>query len=510
MNKFLKIIRNNSVPFLIICIFSIASFQTICANDLFFDLKTGENLLNCGFDFKDHFSWIPDLTYIYLHWFYDIIIYSIYKIASYDGLFVFFLSIFMFFSLLYYFCINKHINNKIVSTVFSIIMIYLCNYAFVTRVQSIIYLLMFLEIVLLEKLYKNGDRKYSLYLLIISLLVVNLQMPIWILFTIIFVPYILEILFYMLQQRKEFLNPFKFEKPKNAKLFLLTFCAILLSGLCSPLTYYSYIYCFQTLNNPIYTLINIGEMQPTKLIYTKKVLIIHILLYIGIYLHKLKISFRDFCLILGLFVFSLIVNKNVIFYIFIICYILIKTVNYQSIISCIEKYLKRVNRPIVNSILFVFLILCLLLVLYVKYNSFNNYGIEYYPVGIADYLIDNTDYKNIRLYTDFNNGSYYAFRDIPVFVDSRAEVYIADFNGGSDVLLDYINLSDIEYSEELLTKYDFDYLSIPKGTKFHYIINNDNDYILIYSYHEFDLFKHIENEFTSYDKDLHCLSNNDS
>lgn len=58
-----------------------------------------------------------------------------------------------------------------------------------------------------------------------------------------------------------------------------------------------------------------------------------------------------------------------------------------------------------------------------------------YPVAACDYIIENLDTKTMRIYNEYNYGSYLLYRGIPVFIDSRAELYTPQFNGvaGRDI-----------------------------------------------------------------------------
>ncbi len=269
MKKIFKSIKDNFAVFIVIAILCIASSALICENDLFFDIKTGEDILKNGFTFNDHFSWIPGLKYIYLHWFYDIFIYSIYNIWNFIGLYCFFTIISIIFFSIFYIEIYKISLNKIVALLITIFTFYTCCYAFVSRVQSIIYILLFTEVIFLEKLYKYGEKKYSIYLILLSILVVNLQMPIWIFYFILCLPFVLEFFLSFLNNKIKIFNCLTLNSPKNKKIFILTIFIILFSGFISPLTYNAYTFFLKSLGNSIYNQIGITEMMPTIILYTK-------------------------------------------------------------------------------------------------------------------------------------------------------------------------------------------------------------------------------------------------
>ena len=68
------------------------------------------------------------------------------------------------------------------------------------------------------------------------------------------------------------------------------------------------------------------------------------------------------------------------------------------------------------------------------------------------YIKENLDVNSIKLFNEYNYGSYLLFEGIPVFIDSRADLYAPEFNGvkgkdgkyeGQDIFSDYINTSNI-------------------------------------------------------------------
>lgn len=495
MKKILNKIDKHNISFLILFIVALSTFKTTCENDLFFDLKTGESIIKYGLDFKDHFSWIPNLQYIYLHWLYDIIIYFIYQKSSFDGLFIFYFIIFYIFSIVFYLELYKCKKNKISAVLVSVIMIYFCNIYFVSRVQSIIYLLLFFEVIFLERLYVEGNKKNVVYLSILSILIVNLQMPIWIFSIILYLPFLCESLIYKVIKKFNILNDINVKKSYNNKLLFASFIIALLGGLISPYKFKPLTFFIDSLGNSIYLQTGIGEMQITDLINKKIILIIHLLFISFTYFKRMKISIRDFFLINGLFIFSLIVKKNIIFYIYFGLFLLYKCINADMnflFYNFKKKY--KINHKVIKIFLTIILIPYSIICIYYKKDTFNNFGLEYYQVQIADYILKNINYKESKIFTDYGSGSYYEFKDIPVFVDSRAEVYIKEFNGGYDILGDYNKLLKVQHYKEVLEKYDFDYLAVYNMSNLYSFLDKETDYCVIYTFNDYSLFEHIRFE----------------
>ena len=62
-----------------------------------------------------------------------------------------------------------------------------------------------------------------------------------------------------------------------------------------------------------------------------------------------------------------------------------------------------------------------------------------YPVKACDYILNESgiDLSKARFYNEYNYGSYMLFRGIPVFIDSRADLYSPEFNGlDEDIFMD--------------------------------------------------------------------------
>ena len=115
-----------------------------------------------------------------------------------------------------------------------------------------------------------------------------------------------------------------------------------------------------------------------------------------------------------------------------------------------------------------------------------------YPVDAATYILENLDINNIKLYNEYNFGSYLLFRGIPVFIDSRADLYAPEFNPGVEIFNDYMDLSglNIDDVEERLDKYGITHMLMFKTSKLkRYVEQNKEEYILLYEDSNFCLFQ---------------------
>lgn len=452
-------------------------------NDLFFDLKTGESILKYGIDFQDHFSFIPNLTYMYHHYLYDLIVYGIYNLFSYAGIFLFFLVVVTLLGLgIYHVNLNLS-KSKIYALIITFITLFLCHDFLVNRVQTITYIFFGAEVYFLNKLYETGKNKYLIYILVLSIIIVNIHMPLWILTIVLVFPFLVEALVANLKIKIPFLNSnIKIKEPKNLNKILLTFLLLIVTGLCSPLKLYPYIFFIKALGNNDFLFIN--EMARTVPIVNKYFLII-LLLSLGLLiLLKVKVKLRDVLLILGLSLFSLMAVRNIA-YIYIIFPTVLGKIIYENYLGNLKIKLPKIFNYINYDILKISVLVFIGFVSYSASNSLNIKNYDYkinedYPVELVKYYKENYDYKNLKIFNEFNFGSYLEFNDIPVFVDSRAEVYIQAFNGGYDIIGDYLKTSKyIEY-KKIFNKYDFDCAIIYRDSALDSYLRADKDYRLVF------------------------------
>ena len=131
-----------------------------------------------------------------------------------------------------------------------------------------------------------------------------------------------------------------------------------------------------------------------------------------------------------------------------------------------------------------------------KNDKFVN--VNSYPVSAVKYIKENIDISSMRLYNEYNYGSYLLYKDIPVFIDSRADLYTPEFNktkdnpDGRNIFSDYINASNIsKYYEDIFKKYDITHIILYRNSKLATLLTNDNtgNYNKIYEDQTFYIFE---------------------
>ena len=86
--KFDKNLYFEIIAILLIILYAISVAQKTLQNDTFYTVSIGKLIYENGIDFKDHFSWHENLPYTYPHWLYDLMMYFIYNLGGWDGIYI--------------------------------------------------------------------------------------------------------------------------------------------------------------------------------------------------------------------------------------------------------------------------------------------------------------------------------------------------------------------------------------------------------------------------------------
>lgn len=152
-----------------------------------------------------------------------------------------------------------------------------------------------------------------------------------------------------------------------------------------------------------------------------------------------------------------------------------------NMIKCYkEEELIEIEKVTKNTLVAITLSILMILVSYIeiKPKLDDTYVDEQsYPVAACDYIIENIDLENSKFYNEYNYGSYMLFRGIPVFIDSRADLYAPEFNGkNEDIFMDFINTSSIGvFYEDTFEKYGITHVITYENSKMNMIITKTND-----------------------------------
>ena len=183
------------------------------------------------------------------------------------------------------------------------------------------------------------------------------------------------------------------------------------------------------------------------------------------------------------------------------CIIGVLIVN-KMICGLIEMYTKinieKLNKMLANIFIYILMIVVMLPLSYHFYKpkKYDEYIDESsYPVQACDYILENIDLGNAKFYNEYNYGSYMIYRGIPVFIDSRADLYAPEFSGkDDDIFMDFIETSSLGvFYEDTFEKYGITHVITYKNSKMNMIIKDTKDpnYIELYEDKYFTIYQRV-------------------
>lgn len=450
-------------------------------NDTFYTIRIGEVITKYGIDMKDHFSWIPNLMYTYPHWLYDLIIYLLYSLGGFNAIYVSTLVLgFLLLFLMYYLC-NKIINNRIVSFILSFVFGVMLHGYITARAQLVSYILLLVILYAIEKLRDSKNKKYLICIFISSLLISNMHLAVWPFIFVLFLPFIAQDIIYLIVKKYniKFVNKFNIEiEESSLKITFLGVFVAFITGFMTPNFLVPFTYLIKT-----YLGVSTGfisEHLPMTFSYRPEFYIFILLFLILLLFKKTKIKLRDFFLISGLILLTFMSRRSVALFFVLSIFSFGRLCNYKS----------RLLKNVVYSKLFTVVLSIFFITLGIfvfKYQEKRNFvDQKKYPVLASTYIVNNLDYKNIRIYNGYDFGSYLLYRGIPVFIDSRADLYLEEFNKDSLVFKDYMNM--FYNINELFEKYEFHYVLVSNNDKLNKVLMKDK-YKVIYGDSNFTLYE---------------------
>ena len=535
------------VAIILIAMFSLALTPVTLQNDTYYTIEIGKQIMETGIDMQDHFSWHQDLAYTYPHWLYDLITYQIYSSFGMTGIFVTTCILSMILGVSLFLINNKITKNQVVSFLISVGVMYLIKDYIAARAQLVTFILFIWMIYCIEMFLKGKKKRYAIGIVGISILIANLHVAVWPFLFVLFLPYIAEYIIASLadviiyrkigkkilelkiknlkskninaekinileekllklneqidrikiKRDKELENPYKIKlvKNKNVKWLILIMIICLFTGLITPLGDTPYTYLVKTMQGN--TTQNINEHLPMT-IYEQPEVLATIIIFLAILIFtKTKIRLSDLFMIGGLCYLMLMSRRQLSMFVLVGSIVL-----NRLICDMIKRYYKEPKdekfKELRNKLAFLGMIIIMSIMSYhfAEEKSGDHYIDETtYPVQACDYILNNIDLGTAKFYNEYNYGSYMIYRGIPVFIDSRADLYAPEFSGKEeDIFMDFINVSSIgDFYEDIFEKYGITHAIMYKDAKISMIIDktNDENYKKIYEDNYFVIYERL-------------------
>lgn len=500
-------------------------------NDTFYTIKVGEYIAQNGIGnlTTDPFSW-HELPYTFPHWLYDLSIFGIYSLGGMTGIYISTIILTCILGLSIYFTSNKISKNAPVSALITFIAMYLLQPYLAARAQLVTFSLMVLTIYLIEKFLENAKKRYAVGLVALSLLIVNLHMAVWPFFFVLFIPYFFEYVvslniftFDLIlkakilwqryrakdgyekriaelkekieqneQKRAEIQkNPYKIKVTRNdniKKLFwVVVICACMgiftPTGLTTP-----YTYLYKTMSGNTMQVIN--EHLPLDLASNQDFVAFFVMFIVVLTFIDIKIDLKHLCYYLGILYLALNARRQVSMFLVICTPILAKLIG-----EIFEKYAPKLQEDLIKIITnFYGKVIFATIVIIISIQEFKPkineqyYTNQDYPIYAAEWIKENLDYKNIKLFNEYNYGSYLIYEGIPVMIDSRCDLYTPQYNtktgnpaDGQDIFMDVQNVAtgDAKYNE-VFDQYGITHVITYSDSSLNKKLKSDSDYKKIY------------------------------
>ena len=548
------------IAMILIAIFAFSISPKQMQNDIFYTVKIGELIRKNGIDGIDHFSWHEGLPYTYPHWLYDVGMSFIYNAGGFEAIYIstFVLSILL--GLCVFITNSKLTKNMLLSFIVTIVVLYLIKGYITARAQLVTFILFILLVYNIERFLENKKLINAIVIFFIHLLIANLHVAVWPFTFVLYLPYVaeyliaefLDILIYRKIQticlkyrlkvllkkakRKNVKNQEKInqkiakynekileiqdkvqkiktkreneeekeykvtiKKNKNVRWLIIVMIIAVITGFLTPLGKIPFTYTYLTMKGN--TTHNINEHLPLTLANNIPMLCTMVILIALVAFTRIKIRLSDLFMIGGL------------------TYLMFYTRRQQSMLVLIgsiafTRMLKNyfeilLNRPLDDMLKkcfnrFTAFILIAVMVswslhLYGKIKNAKFVNESTYPVKASEWILNNLDINSIRLYNEYNYGSYLLFKGIPVFIDSRADLYAPEFNtpsgkatDGNDIFIDFINSSNIStYYGDIFEKYGITHAILYKNSKIAMLIRkaDSEKYKEIYSDDKFVIYE---------------------
>lgn len=545
-NEKLQNIKFSIIVFFCIAIFGIAIAPRTLQNDTYYTIKIGEYISQNGIgNLKtDPFSMHDNLPYTFPHWGYDLAMYLIYNVGSFDGIYISTIVLAIILGIVMYLLCSYKSKNNVISAVFTILTMYLMKDYIAARAQLVTFILFALTILFIEKFIDKGKKRYIIPLVLIAWIIANVHLAVFPFYFVLYLPYIadyliklcwdlnLSIRFYWLMLKglskifktnqklinktnliedkmnkisiakgKMEKNPYKIIMDGNRYIAILIIVFIIcgFTGLFTPVGDAPYTYLYKTLIGN--TTKSINEHLPLTLIENTNYMLL-ICSFLGILIFTdTKIKLRDLLMFGGLLYLSFRTRRQISMFLIMCVPILCKMLNdmFNADKSIIILKIKKFATNIFGIIAVMSLVFCISYEVFEPQKDNPYIDAATYPVDASTWIIDNLDVSKIKLFNQYNYGSYLLYRGIPVFIDSRADLYAPEFNtktgkkeDGKDIFSDALNIDGMnaDYNTKF-KEYGITHIICYSNARLGVALAQDKDYNMIYQDDYFKIFERI-------------------
>lgn len=464
------------LPYVLIILPCLLLYRNSFENDTYWLLNTGKYILSHGFPNTEPFTMHQGLDFTAQQWLTTVVFYLFYSYLGTLSLYILNIIIFIFIGMVIYKTSLKLCKNVFIAIPITVASCIILSFYMVLRPQIFSIAIFALQVYFLE-CYAARQRKIYLVLIpVLSVLLINFHAALWPFFFVLYIPYIVDGLKFSrfgIKTQGYGIGP-----------MIFTLVVSLAAGVINPYGYRNMTYLLQSYGNKTIGS-SISEMMSPDF-KSADGIIIFLLLVLFVLIHiKVKGSSRPryFLITLGTLYMGLSSLRSMPLFI-------------VTAMPFMAYYMRDIRIPETTQVNKKLRIICsaLLVVTITGLFFLRPYdyteSMEYFrPVKAAEYIKDNLDLKNIRLYNNFNVGGYLEFCGIKTFIDSRAEIFLKSVNKKNDIIIDFFNVSKgFKYYKDFINRYSFNCFLFEKVESLQIYVDKDPDYKKVYEDKKFAVY----------------------
>lgn len=442
-------------------------------DDIWFLLNGGRFVMQNGIPFTDPFTVHEGLDFVMQQWLTNIIFWNIYRFLGEAGIYVVIIASFcLMLFITYRACMLVSEGNFFTSFAVTLCCGVIGSIFVTSRPQVFSTLIFVAELYLLELYYRRGKPSYLLPLPVLSALLINLQAAMWPMLFVLALPFAAE----SLNLKIKFIK----SEPCRRLPPAISLAASFAAGFINPYGTKAMTYLFRSYG---VSYINelVGEMHaPDMTENLGKIFFALLFVMVCVLVIKKGGSTRLRYLLLGLgtLLLSLTAYRNI--FIFVFCAVYPYAFLLKASFAGAD-FSTDGSSPALRSIL-----ACLMAVMMAggaayKCVSIATADTRMFNADAIDFLIENYDVGEMRLYTGYSGGTYAEFKGIKVYMDARAELFLKANNHRKDILIEYFMMQrGTIYYRDVIDRYNFTHLYASTGDILYTYLEHDKDFKLIY------------------------------
>lgn len=457
-------------------------------NDVYFMLAEGKEIFRNGIQYENTFFIHEGYKKVVQQWMWDVIVYFIYGHTGKAGLFFFTVSNVVLFSIALLHITRLFNLEKYISSILIVFTLLWSSGYFSIRPVLFSMTLLLLQIGVVEKYKRDMDWKILLWLILISLIEINMHCSNWIFHFVFLLPY------YFPAVNKKCIRMNRHTYPVSPLIFIQV--PMFLAGFLNPYGVDAMLYLLRSYNSKLKSL-EIQELEvPTVMSMIGGLLIFAIIIFL--YLYTKEIFDAEYIyMCLGCLLLGMTHNKNILF-------------PCIAIFLLVANYCREKEIPLINENLWRFtwnrnnicnlyapLLFTAIVSIFLIFTSYsteetdNSQNVNY----AVEYLQEHHIPEGTAICTNINCGNRLEYLGYKIYMDARPELYFESINQKEDVINENYDLMfklDKETYSNFKEKYDFEYYITLIGTQIDCFLQTDPDFEQVVDSTSYRMFKKVK------------------